>query len=97
VSAPIGPGDWVECVSDDAKPMVRGRIYQVARAHRTDAACTTCGDADGAALEIVGHPHPLGWGFCIGCEVRPIYRPRSDFIESLKQPAPPAVRELEPT
>lgn len=95
----IGPGDWVECV--DAKPCARwgdpglrkGGLYQV------EAVSIRCDEVSGykaAAVRLAGYVHPTVEGVrWLGLDrFRPIYRPNVDLIQSLKAPAPPAVREL---
>lgn len=85
MSAPIGPGDWVECVSvncgcEDARPekvalfLCEGTTYHINRVGQT---------ANGRdAVELVDWPNTP---FCPG-HFRPIYRPKADLIESLKAP-----------
>jgi hypothetical protein len=98
MSAPIGPGDWVECVDAAARSffapedvLTVGKLYRVTK---------TFVNAFGPALGIEGHPRidaSAYWGFEVGYRLhrfRPIYRPKSSIIEQLKQPAPDVVREL---
>ena len=94
----IGKGDWVECM--DASPhlqmghksLVSGGIYRVLELH---PAGSIRGDrmAYEDAIDLVGDslPYPFTWSVS---RFRPIYRPKSSLIESLKRPAPDAVREL---
>lgn len=103
MAAPIGPGDWVECVDDrgdggialhDGGFLVLGRIYQI---DELMAAQTTLAGLV-PAVRLVGQPflHARSWrrrAYALS-RFRPIYRPKSDLIESLKQPAPPVEREL---
>jgi hypothetical protein len=96
----IGPGDWVECVEagaiypcrcgvgHEARPEIcRGALYRVA--------AVLGPDCDGefhfrlAGVENLSDPS-LGF---FEHRFRLVYRPRADFIESLKQPSP--ARELE--
>lgn len=102
MNASIGPGDWVECVDVSAPSgqlhdggfLVQGRIYQVERlvqVRSQDLGLTP-------GVNLVGQPALHGqsgrkggyglWRF------RPIYRPKSDLIQQLQQPAPDTVREL---
>lgn len=99
MSSAIGPGDFVECVNAEpcalwGDPGLReGGIYQVeAVAMRRDSVS----GFEGAAVRLVGYVHPTTEGVrWLGADrFRPIYRPNADLIESLKQPAPDAVREL---
>jgi hypothetical protein len=104
MSAPIGPGDWVECV--DASPhrgaldpstiiaLSLGALYQV-----REVADGFAGGELRHGLLLVGLKNRTnrdGLEFAYDVErFRPIYRPKSSIIEQLKQPAPEAVRELE--
>lgn len=97
MSAPIGPGDLVVCVIDGAAdegwtPLTLGRIYTVATTQAGwdfDANCAVpC-----LSLHEVPDPPQCPDGFWIGLFSR-VDRPKSSIIESLKQPAPDAVREL---
>lgn len=87
----IGPGDYAEYIADDSDHFSKGDIVRV-RAFALDCLpCVSCGDdAPGIELDGVWDPYAA---FCGACELRPIYRPKSEVIESLKQPAPDAVRE----
>ena len=86
MAAPIGPGDWVECVDDRPCPVYgpsglsRGAIYCVAG---VEAPAATL---DGVAVYLrdVRSRGPNG-GFGLR-RFRPIYRPSADLIESLKAP-----------
>lgn len=102
MAAPIGVGDWVEFIGSSLPPPpsrdgvgpVLGRIYCV-RQLRPRVRCT-----DGVVrpgLRVFGVrqfvkttgkecSYPL-------IHFRPIYRPRAEIIEALKQPAP---SEMEP-
>lgn len=92
----IGPGDWIEPVvlaAGVAAPacpqVVGGHVYLCEELVWSDA-CQVC-DGDHPGLHIRGVPRiKHGWA---ACEWRPVYRPRADLIQSLKQPAP--TRELE--
>ncbi len=97
----IGPGDWVECVNNtplpdhsgvylDALRELRvGAIYQV-RAFGLGGTILLVGLQSGS--ERLGYAPPHGW---MVARFRPVYRPNQEIIESLKQPAPAGVRELE--
>lgn len=90
MAAPIGPGDWVEAFQSrsggNAVPGSKfgfrlGGIYRVSELV-WEARCS-CGDGH-AGLNFHNMPqHPNGFA---GCQFRPIYRPRADFIEALKAP-----------
>ena len=100
----IGPGDLVECIDAAGgdfgaertvglTPLVEGGIYVVDLVGEGFA-------ADGRKSEAVTLMSPKGFD-ASGQELafrlarfRPVRRPNSDFINTLKQPAPPAVREL---
>lgn len=104
----IGPGDWVECIQTvdegvlDARLLGGGRIYK-GRLYCVEAIMEGAdenGDWDIGLRLTDPETHrtqadgtPGGW--CVDL-FRPIYRPRTDLIETLKQPAPDAVRALEP-
>ena len=94
MSAPIGPGDWVELAPKfyraEPWPSVTlsgpwpspGRIYQVREVGMMNG--------DEPAIRLVGivasYPgHPDCWWPLK--HFRPTYRPNADFIEQLKRPA----------
>lgn len=95
MAAPIGPGDWVECLrtwspspGESRAGFQVGGLYCVADV--SDARpCDECGRCGGLTFRGIARGH-----WFIACAFRPIYRPDSDLIESLKAPAPEAVREL---
>lgn len=95
MAAPIGPGDWVECVDGDARypQMPRGSIWCVEAIIPWRAFCALCegGSTLFPALKLAGDPDD---DWC-ACAYRPIYRPRASFIESLKAPPQRAPRETE--
>jgi hypothetical protein len=103
----IGPGDMVECI--DAGPSgsnghgsawepgaapVMGAIYTV-----VEVFIDVAGREALELSEIRRGPEAIRvWGGRVGYgprRFRPIRKPKSDFIEALKQPAPAGVRELE--
>lgn len=87
--ADIGPGDFVECVrvTKPNSAFAMGAIY-VVEAVIKPTSCDLCASPC-HGLHLVGmHRHPHGW--CINC-FKPVYRPKSDLIETLKQPAPEMV------
>lgn len=95
----IGPGDWVECV--DGSPhavcgasLVAGKLYRV-RDAIPDARTARGRGPTLCLVEIVlpigVHGVEMSWALA---RFRPIYRPKSEIIEALKQPAP-SVRETE--
>lgn len=104
MAAPIGPGDWVECVDASLRRvtiasgrLVRGAIYCVA----------WCAErhATGVGLvQSIGLTDPvMRWyaedgteGGYVADRFRPIYRPKQELIQSLKAPpinAPARVSE----
>lgn len=84
MAAPIGPGDWVECVSagDRLGVLQRGSIYQISQVKSCaeSAFCNHDGCTD-PGLILRGRSEL----FCPH-RFRPIYRPNAEFIESLKAP-----------
>lgn len=95
MAAPIGPGDWVECLRvwprapDEAPTGFRvGGLYCV-EAARDDGWCDVCCECcPGLTFTNIARGE-----WFIGCAFRPVYRPNADFIESLKQPSPERERE----
>lgn len=81
----IGPGDWVEYILPGVS-IPFGSVHLVTRLLRCGE-CPACGDA-GPGIALRGFDHSTGYGFCAGCEVRPIYRPKQSLIEQLSAPAP---------
>lgn len=89
MSAPIGPGDWVECIGG-TKGMsahhpglvVVGQIYQVKEVGRF------CRSTDGArypSLTVFGVPDVID-GYRVSLPVvifRPIYSPKAELITNL--------------
>jgi hypothetical protein len=105
MSAPIGPGDWIECVGpfegNGAGLAARYRAlgYTIVGAYHVGllTICTAVTSAmrlpDGRI--VPGLQTRDVKAFRSGREVwlpayqwRPVYRPKSEFIESLKQPSP---------
>jgi hypothetical protein len=83
MSAPIGPGDWVECVSTDPEDADDyGRVMRVRAVKRDGVVCKKCSSEVGIDCDD-GYVVPFLW---CACELRPIYRPKADLIESLKAP-----------
>lgn len=82
----IGPGDWVECLreSEDTGFAI-GAVYRVSDA-QGPMPCECTGQC--LALSFDGMPSGHRTGGWAGCCFRPIYRPKSSFIESLQHPAP---------
>lgn len=89
MTSAIGPGDFVECVNADPQFIIptglsAGAIYQVQALTPPRP-----GRWAVAGLLLVGVRHPGNeLGDYNPDRFRPIYRPRADFIESLKQPSP---------
>lgn len=100
MSAPIGPGDWVECVeSRQGTLLLRvGAIYQIEAVRNFEWSCDGCepGECDQCGVRCVGldssRPGYSGGWIC-SRRFRPVYRPKSEIIQALKQPSP--TRELE--
>jgi hypothetical protein len=76
----IGPGDWVECVKT-THGVNNGRIFCVAAIDSGDRPCVDMHGPCGA-LYLTGLPG----GPYATCAFRPIYRPKSDLIQSLLKP-----------
>lgn len=95
----IGPGDFVECICNQVAgcwpqdKLVVGRVYRVTKVGLTPPN-DIYPDVPWVRLEGV-QEDPRRWGFRAEW-FRPIYRPNPGLIASLKQPAPDAVRDLEP-
>lgn len=96
MSAPIGPGDYVECIQNrlpttlPPRGIVVGRIYRV-----TDTGVTPPDDKEPnkAWLRVDGAEcRPDRWGFHAEW-FRPVYKPQASLIQSLKQPAPEREQE----
>lgn len=87
MSEPIGPGDWVECVSSGLSSkgdrVEAGRIYRVTAFKSWGARCANCGCANGHTGLVVETDKNGGW-----CpkRFRPIYRPKASLIQSLLKP-----------
>lgn len=90
MAAPIGPGDFVECVGATAWPEVTvGGIYRVEAIIEAYGDCPACGNEGSEGITFAGHPKRLKGGIMMSwcpCRFRPIYRPRADLIEQLKAP-----------
>lgn len=89
MAAPIGPGDWVECVQNrhpttlPPRGLIVGRCYMVSAAGVTPAHDVQPGVP---WVRLVGVPDPAPkWGYRAAW-FRPVYRPKADLIESLKAP-----------
>jgi hypothetical protein len=98
----IGPGDWVEFLGYGGNPgsfsgadgtkLRVGGLYQVEEIIR--AAMSTGGTCEAITLVGIHRLSVRGRRMAYLPErFRPIYRPRADFIESLKAPSP--ARKLE--
>ena len=88
----IGPGDWVECIrtgdgraDHPGRGFTLGKLYCVREVSAKNYPCP-CGRTCGG-LRFTNMKDPaIGWWSA--CAFRPIYRPKADFIEALKRPAP---------
>lgn len=104
MSAPIGPGDWVEYVggpdewSTGSYPNHWGTSLVIGNIYCVQGIVPGELFEDGRdALELCGcnFTYPNGDRECWDAgRFRPIYRPKSELIHHLQQPAPDAVREL---
>lgn len=92
----IEPGLWMEALKDELPYYAKGSIWRVARVwpQGPDEECSASEDCRGAGIIFVGMRMPAGANGACSCGFRPIYRPKSEIIEALTQPAPDAVREL---
>jgi hypothetical protein len=93
----IGPGDWVECVSNQVAgcapqtKLVVGRVYLVTKVGVTPPR-DPYPNVPWVRLREVKED-PRRWGFRAEW-FRPIYRPREELIEQLLQPVSETVRDL---
>jgi hypothetical protein len=78
LAAPIGPGDWVECVKTMGHPAVTLHALYLVEA-LADWYGLPCLILAGVVNE---HGHRRVRADCF----RPIYRPKSEIIEALKTP-----------
>ncbi len=83
----IGPGDFVECISEDMDDGLRfGAVYQVTEIMAEDHYPCNCHFRIGqGGLRLKELPTREDQAWCV-YNFRPIYRPKSEFIESLKIP-----------
>ena len=86
MSAPIGPGDWVERIDDINELAPRGTIARCVEIDSEEGTCSVCGDVNCGLLLTVKH-HPGDDYWCPN-HWRPIYRPKADLIERLLEPVP---------
>lgn len=101
MAAPIGPGDWVEFVGAPTGyvPVGGGPSYKIGALYLVTEVGRRCRDGAGKvwpSLRVAGKATHDAEGFSRSVPTaafRPIYRPKSSLIESLKQPAP-SVPEL---
>ena len=86
MTAPIGVGDFVECVNDaphewkGVKRLSLGSVYQVRGFHPRGSIYLR-----GVVLPKGPKGIEAGWGLP---RFRPIYRPKAELIQSLLAPAP---------
>lgn len=91
MTTPIAPGDWVECITNMDAAVTRRTIYRVCKVVAVGRDCCGCapGDCGKTGLRLSGVAHQRTQAIpdllCSG-GFRPIYRPKSSFIESLTQP-----------
>lgn len=100
MSAPIGPGDWVECIdvtprnSNGPGNLTWLRLLRVGAIYRVQAVFTLDGEDGFALAGFPPPPSPRMRGFRAD-RFRPIYRPsESLFLERLMDV--PAAPEFEP-
>lgn len=97
MSADIGPGDYVEVVRGAGVKVPLGSVHCVSEVRTSPE--WRCTGIDGSiwhdgkrgvcfGVRFADGPNREDGKFWNGCCVRPIYRPKSSFIEGLKQPAP---------
>lgn len=80
MTAPIGPGDWVEVINPVSTKF--GWVTQVSHfSEPEDSRCIFCSDI-GPPIELVGDLVDPTSGWCI-CELRPIYRPQAEAFDHL--------------
>lgn len=103
MSSATGPGDWVErWRPSKTGTFAVGGLYCVEEIGPFGP-CATCSGCEGVrivgvpmpneALSGRSHGHLTNWWPI--CCFRPVYRPKADLIEQLKQPAPQNEREHE--
>lgn len=61
-----------------------GHLYRVRSVEPDRLICENCGEALSAGLNLDGDAPYTSWLWCF-CDVRPVYRPRADLIETLLQ------------
>jgi len=89
MAAPIGKGDWVECIND--RPPPGGEVFGF---NIGDIACVlavSISPKGNPCVALADDPNPAFWSIK---RFRPIYRPKREIIEALKAP-PIRVRETE--
>jgi hypothetical protein len=95
MSADIGKGDFVEVIAAPGGTLPVGTVVRVEGVRHSSQ--FRCLNPDGSifhdrgtcfGVRIEGGPNPADGRFWAGCCFRPIYRPRTSFIEGLLQPAP---------
>ena len=90
MSAPIGPGDWVECVQNRLPTTAPPVGLVVGRVYRVEAAGVTPPDdrePNIAWVRLEGaRCRDDRWGFRAAW-FRPVYRPDASLIAGLKVPA----------
>lgn len=88
MAAPIGPGDWVECVDTRGD----GDIVPLGSIHLVEDVAAV---GRIPCLILKGIVHPSGKRKVRADCFRPVYRPRADLIERLKAPPVVAPSDLE--
>src|SRR3712207_828779 len=87
MAAPIGPGDWVEVIRASGRYGFRpGQLYLCTSVPERELPCDVCGKCHrGISVKNAPAARPADWLWPVCC-FKPIYRPKADFIESLKAP-----------
>jgi hypothetical protein len=90
----IGPGDWLEIVSACSASRFAGTVVQcieVVPLRGRVAHCMVCGRSWDFGIKATNlEPMPHGYS---PCYFRPIYRPKSELLESLLRKANEPIRE----
>lgn len=98
MAAPIGPGDWVECVdaspgANDGLCLTRGGLYCIEAVDDRGLLCGT-GRCGRTCRGVFLSGRRDRWPWC-GSRFRPIYRPRADLIQTLLEPIKEDTRQPE--
>lgn len=84
MSAPIGPGDWVECIYSEVDPFRIGRLFCVDSVCSDGVECPAGhGPCDGLLFDGEVFDGTYYWAACC---YKPIYRPKAELIQGLLRP-----------